>query len=61
MLTRIYGTAFFSKKDLDLHLERIEEARPATIAARSSARPLHAAQGGAGMPFWLATHQPLLR
>ena len=27
MLTRIYGTAFFSKKDLDLHLERIEEAK----------------------------------
>ena len=27
MLTRIYGTAFFSKKDLDAHLERIEEAK----------------------------------
>jgi threonyl-tRNA synthetase len=27
MLTRIYGTAFFSKKDLDQHLERIEQAR----------------------------------
>jgi threonyl-tRNA synthetase len=26
-LTRIYGTAFFSKKDLDLHLERLEEAK----------------------------------
>ncbi len=26
-LQRIYGTAFFSKKDLDAHLERLEEAR----------------------------------
>ncbi len=27
MLTRVYGTAFFSKKDLAAHLERIEEAK----------------------------------
>jgi threonyl-tRNA synthetase len=27
MLTRIYGTAFFSKKDLDAHLDRLEQAR----------------------------------
>ncbi|MDX6552121.1 MAG: threonyl-tRNA synthetase, partial [Gaiellales bacterium] len=27
MLTRIYGTAFFSQSDLDEHLNRIEEAR----------------------------------
>src|SRR5208282_5935680 len=27
MLTRIYGTAFFSKADLDEHLERIEQAK----------------------------------
>src|SRR3989440_2039450 len=26
-LTRIYGTAFYSKEDLDAHLERIEEAK----------------------------------
>jgi threonyl-tRNA synthetase len=26
-LTRIYGTAFFSQKDLDAHLERLEEAK----------------------------------
>jgi threonyl-tRNA synthetase len=26
-LTRIYGTAFFSKEDLDQHLERLEQAR----------------------------------
>jgi threonyl-tRNA synthetase len=27
MLTRIYGTAFFSKDDLKLHLERLEQAK----------------------------------
>ena len=27
MLTRIYGTAFLSKEDLDAHLERLEQAR----------------------------------
>src|SRR5918999_5621430 len=27
MLTRVYGTAFFSKDDLDEHLERLEQAR----------------------------------
>src|SRR4051812_9306018 len=27
MLTRIYGTAFLSKEDLDAHLKRLEEAR----------------------------------
>lgn len=26
-LTRVYGTSFFSKKDLDAHLDRIEEAK----------------------------------
>jgi threonyl-tRNA synthetase len=27
MLTRVYGTAFFKQKDLDEHLERLEQAR----------------------------------
>jgi threonyl-tRNA synthetase len=27
MLTRVYGTAFLSKKDLEAHLERLEQAR----------------------------------
>ena len=27
MLTRIYGTAFLSKEDLEQHLERLEQAR----------------------------------
>ena len=26
-LTRIYGTAFYSQKDLDAYLERLEEAK----------------------------------
>src|SRR5207237_5394752 len=26
-LTRIYGTAFYDQKDLDAHLERLEQAR----------------------------------
>ncbi len=27
MLTRVYGTAFFSRKELDQHMERLEQAR----------------------------------
>ena len=49
MLTRIYGTAFFSKKDLDAapRADRAGEgARPPP--PRPPARPLHAARGGAG-------------
>ena len=49
MLTRIYGTAFFSKKDLDAapRADRAGEgARPPP--PRPAARPLHAARGGAG-------------
>ena len=49
MLTRIYGTAFFSKKDLEAHLERIERGESARPPPpRPAARPLHAARGGAG-------------
>ena len=35
-LQRIYGTAFFSKKDLDAHFARLEEAPSATIACSAS-------------------------
>ena len=48
MLTRIYGTAFFSKKDLEAApgADRAGEgARPPP--PRPPARPLHAARGGA--------------
>src|SRR6476646_2146964 len=62
MLTRIYGTAFFSKKELDAHLERIEQAK-----ARDHRR--HGPQLGIfmlreeapGMPFWLPNGTTLLR
>jgi threonyl-tRNA synthetase len=55
MLTRVYGTAFFKKKDLDAHLERLEEARARDH--RKLGRELglfqfsDVAQGAA---FWLA-------
>jgi threonyl-tRNA synthetase len=54
MLTRVYGTAFFKKKDLDEHLERLEQARARDH--RKLGRELglfqfsEAAQGAA---FWL--------
>ena len=55
MLTRIYGTAFFDKKQLDEQLERIEEAR------RRDHRVLGAQLGlflinetvGPGLPMWM--------
>ena len=37
MLTRIYGTAFHSKDDLDEHLERLEQARARATTASSAA------------------------
>ena len=54
MLTRIYGTAFFSEKDLKAYLNRIEEAK------RRDHRKLGKELGifslhdeGPGFPFWL--------
>jgi threonyl-tRNA synthetase len=62
MLTRIYGTAFFSARELKRHLERIEEAR-----ARDHRR-LGPELGifmlgpeSPGMPFWLPEGTVLLR
>jgi threonyl-tRNA synthetase len=52
-LTRIYGTAFYSQKDLDAHLERLEQAR-----ARDHRRLgvdldlFHLAENSPGSPFW---------
>ncbi len=61
MLTRIYGTAFFSKKDLAQHLERIEEAK------KRDHRRLGPQLGifmlreeSPGMPFWLPNGTTLL-
>ena len=61
MLTRIYGTAFFSKKDLEQHLERIEEAK-----ARDHRRLgpqlgiFMLREESPGMPFWLPNGTTLL-
>lgn len=62
MLTRIYGTAFFSKKDLKQHLERIE------LAKANDHRRLGPELGlftfrdeSPGMPFWLPQGTVLLR
>jgi threonyl-tRNA synthetase len=62
MLTRIYGTAFFSRRELERHLDRIEEAR-----ARDHRR-LGPELGifmlgpeSPGMPFWLPEGTVLLR
>ncbi len=62
MLTRIYGTAFFSKKDLKQHLERIEQAK-----ARDHRRLgpqlgiFMLREESPGMPFWLPNGTTLLK
>jgi threonyl-tRNA synthetase len=61
MLTRIYGTAFFSKKDLNKHLELIEQAK-----ARDHRRLgpqlgiFMLREESPGMPFWLPNGTTLL-
>src|SRR5215210_3595439 len=53
MLTRIYGTAFHSAKDLDAHLERLEQARARDH--RKLGRELNLfmfSDVSPGMPFW---------
>jgi threonyl-tRNA synthetase len=62
MLTRIYGTAFFSQKDLDRHLERIEEAKARDHRRLGPQLGLFMLRDEApGMPFWLAHGTTLLR
>ncbi len=62
MLTRIYGTAFFSKQELEQHLERIEQAK-----ARDHRRLgpqlgiFMLREESPGMPFWLPNGTTLLR
>src|SRR5215218_6897775 len=54
MLTRIYGTAFHSKAELDEHLERLEQARARDH--RKLGRELKLfmfSELSPGMPFWL--------
>jgi threonyl-tRNA synthetase len=62
MLTRIYGTAFFSQKDLDAHLERIEQARARDHRRLGPELGLFMLREEApGMPFWLPNGTTLLR
>jgi threonyl-tRNA synthetase len=62
MLSRIYGTAFLSKKDLDLHLERIEEAKARDHRRLGPQLGLFMLRKEApGMPFWLSHGTTLLR
>jgi threonyl-tRNA synthetase len=54
MLTRVYGTAFFSEKDLQEHLKRLEEARARDH--RKLGRELGLfmfSEVSPGSPFWL--------
>jgi threonyl-tRNA synthetase len=60
-LTRIYGTAFFSKKDLDEHLERLEQARQRDHRRLGPQLGLFMLRKEApGMPFWLPNGSTLL-
>src|SRR3954466_9699432 len=61
-LTRIYGTAFFSKKDLEQHLERIEQAKERDHRRLGPQLGLFMLREEApGMPFWLPNGTTLLR
>jgi threonyl-tRNA synthetase len=52
-LTRIYGTAFYSKEDLDAYLERLEEARKRDHRRLGTQLDLyHLSDHSPGSPFW---------
>ena len=62
MLTRIYGTAFFKQKDLEQHLERIEQAKERDHRRLGPELGLFMLRPEApGMPFWLPEGTVLLR
>jgi threonyl-tRNA synthetase len=62
MLTRIYGTAFFSRRDLEEHLERLEQARARDHRKLGPQLGLFMLRPEApGMPFWLPQGTVLLR
>jgi threonyl-tRNA synthetase len=61
MLTRIYGTAFFSKKDLNEHLELIEQAKARDHRRLGPQLGIFMLREEApGMPFWLPNGTTLL-
>ncbi|HWL32038.1 MAG TPA: threonine--tRNA ligase [Gaiellaceae bacterium] len=52
-LTRIYGTAFYSQKDLDAYLERLEQARERDHRRLGTQLDLfHFDEHSPGSPFW---------
>ena len=52
-LTRIYGTAFYSQADLDLYLERLEQARARDHRRLGVQLDLfHLSDDSPGSPFW---------
>ena len=62
MLTRIYGTAFFSPKDLEEHLTQREEAKARDHRRLGPELGLFMLRPEApGMPFWLPEGTVLLR
>jgi threonyl-tRNA synthetase len=62
MLTRIYGTAFHDRKQLDEHLERLEQARERDHRRLGPQLDLFQLRPEApGMPFWLPQGTVLLR
>jgi threonyl-tRNA synthetase len=62
MLTRIYGTAFFSKNELEEHLKRIEEAKARDHRKLGPQLGIFRLRPEApGMPFWLPNGTALLR
>jgi threonyl-tRNA synthetase len=62
MLTRIYGTAFFSEKELEEHLERLEQARERDHRRVGPQLGLFTFRPEApGMPFWQPNGTVLLR
>ncbi len=62
MLTRIYGTAFFSRSELAAHLERLEEARARDHRRLGPELGLFTLRPESpGMPFWLPQGTVLLR
>jgi threonyl-tRNA synthetase len=61
MLTRVYGTAFLSKQELEQHLERIEEAKARDHRRLGPQLGLFMLREEApGMPFWLPQGTVLL-
>jgi threonyl-tRNA synthetase len=62
MLTRIYGTAFHTRRDLERHVERLSEARARDHRRLGPELGLFELRPEApGMPFWLPQGAVLLR